>query len=187
MLLVTQQGLWGCEPVLLSIALLTAKGRVLPGVNRQSSRHTRLYRRETADMSTLRRLQNFWTLSVTTIVLVCFGNAFSQVSYKVTDLGAQGNDNLGCAMSVNNEGWTEIMVGNVQGPVDFIAGKLLNGRALIDVDGFKLDLGSLGGPNSWMNWGEINDFGQVVGDSETSVPDPNGEDICGFGTHLTCR
>jgi probable HAF family extracellular repeat protein len=38
-----------------------------------------------------------------------------------------------------------------------------------------------------MNWGEINDFGQVVGDSETAVPDPNGEDICGFGTHLTCR
>ena len=23
--------------------------------------------------------------------------------------------------------------------------------------------------------------------SETAVPDPNGEDICGFGTHLTCR
>jgi probable HAF family extracellular repeat protein len=22
--------------------------------------------------------------------------------------------------------------------------------------------------------------------SETSVPDPNGEDVCGFGTHLTC-
>jgi len=37
-----------------------------------------------------------------------------------------------------------------------------------------------------MNWGEINDFGQVVGYSETGVPDPNGEDICGFGTHLTC-
>ena len=138
-------------------------------------------------MSTLWRLRGSWILRVTTIVLVCFGNAFSQVSYKVTDLSAQGNDNLGCAMSVNNEGWTEIMVGNVQGPVDFIAGKLLNGRALIDVDGFKLDLGSLGGPNSWMNWGEINDFGQVVGDSETSVPDPNGEDICSFGTHLTCR
>jgi probable HAF family extracellular repeat protein len=38
-----------------------------------------------------------------------------------------------------------------------------------------------------MNWGEINDFGQIVGMSETAVPDPNGEDICGFGTHLTCR
>ncbi len=38
-----------------------------------------------------------------------------------------------------------------------------------------------------MNWGEINDFGQIVGMSETAVPDPNGEDICGFSTHLTCR
>ena len=37
------------------------------------------------------------------------------------------------------------------------------------------------------NWGEINDFGQIVGDSETAALDPNGEDICGFGTHLTCR
>ncbi len=38
-----------------------------------------------------------------------------------------------------------------------------------------------------MNWGEINNFGQIVGMSETAIPDPNGEDICGFGTHLTCR
>jgi probable HAF family extracellular repeat protein len=91
-------------------------------------------------------------------------------------------------MSVNDQGWTEIMAGNVEpGQQDSVVGKLLNGRALIDVDGFKLDLGTLGGLNSWMNWGEINDFGQVVGFSETNVPDPNGEDICGFGTHLTCR
>jgi probable HAF family extracellular repeat protein len=139
-------------------------------------------------MSTLRQLRNFWILWVTTIVLACFSNAVAQAGYRVTDLGAEGNDNLGCAMSVNDQGWTEIMAGNVQpGQQDSVVGKLLNGRALIDVDGFKLDLGTLGGLNSWMNWGEINDFGQVVGFSETNVPDPNGEDICGFGTHLTCR
>ena len=139
-------------------------------------------------MSALRRLRNFWILWVTTIVLACFSNAVAQASYKVTDLGAEGNDNLGCAMSVNNEGWTEIMAGNLPpGQQDSLFGKLLNGRALIDVDGFKFDLGTLGGPNSWMNWGEINDFGQIVGYSETAVPDPNGEDICGFGTHLTCQ
>jgi probable HAF family extracellular repeat protein len=138
-------------------------------------------------MSTLRRLRNFWIPWVTTIVLACFSNAAAQASYRVTDLGSEGNDNLGCAMSLNDEGWTEIMAGNVEaGQVDNIFGKLLNGRALIDVAGFKLDLGTLGGTNSWMNWGEINDFGQVVGFSETSVPDPNGEDVCGFGTHLTC-
>jgi probable HAF family extracellular repeat protein len=139
-------------------------------------------------MSTLGRLRNFWILWVMTIVLVCFSDAVAQASYRVTDLGAEGNDNLGCAMSVNNEGWTEIMAGNLPpGEQDSLLGTLLNGRALIDIDGFKFDLGTLGGTNTWMNWGEINDFGQVVGDSETAVPDPNGEDICGFGTHLTCR
>jgi probable HAF family extracellular repeat protein len=123
-----------------------------------------------------------------TIVVGCFSNAVAQARYKVSDLGAEGNANLGCAMSVNNEGWTEIMAGNLEpGQQDSLVGKLLSGRALIDVNGFKLDLGTLGGANSWMNWGEINDLGQIVGFSETAVPDPNGEDICGFGTHLTCR
>jgi probable HAF family extracellular repeat protein len=139
-------------------------------------------------MSALRRLRNFWIPWVTTIVLACFSNAFGQASYRVTDLGTEGNDNLGCAMSVNDQGWTEIMAGHVEaGEVDSIFGTLLNGRAVIDLDGFKLDLGTLGGTNTWMNWGEINDFGQIVGYSETAVPGPNGEDICGFGTHLTCR
>ena len=139
-------------------------------------------------MITLRRLRNFWIPWVTMIVLACFSNAVAQASYRVTDLGAEGKDNLGCAMSVNNEGWTEIMAGSLPpGQQDLIFGQLLNGRALIDVAGFKTDLGDLGGTNTWMNWGEINDFGQVVGDSETAVLDPNGEDICGFGTHLTCR
>jgi probable HAF family extracellular repeat protein len=139
-------------------------------------------------MSALTQLRNFWIPSVTTIVLACFGNAFAQTSYRVTDLGSLGNDNLGCAMSVNNEGWTEIMAGNLPpGEQDSLFGTLLNGRAVLGIDGFKIDLGTLGGQNSWMNWGQINDFGQIVGYSETSVPDPNGEDICGFGTHLTCR
>ncbi|HVI11016.1 MAG TPA: hypothetical protein VND65_22210, partial [Candidatus Binatia bacterium] len=133
-------------------------------------------------------LRNFWALWVTTMVLAGFGSAAAQASYKVTDLGTEGKDNLGCAMSLNDEGWTEIMAGNVEaGEVDSIFGTLLNGRALIDAGGFKFDLGTLGGQNTWMNWGEINDFAQIVGYSETSVPDPNGEDICGFGTHLTCR
>ena len=139
-------------------------------------------------MSTLRRLRNFWMLWVATIVLACFSSAVAQAGYRVTDLGAEGNANLGCAMSVNNEGWTEIMAGNLPpGQQDSLLGTLLSGRALIDVDGFKLDLGTLGGTNTWMNWGEINDYAQIVGYSETAVPDPNGEDICLFGTHLTCR
>ena len=35
--------------------------------------------------------------------------------------------------------------------------------------------------NFFMNWGEINDRGQIVGYSETEALDPNGEDVCGFG------
>jgi hypothetical protein len=54
-------------------------------------------------MSTLRRLRNFWILWVTTVVLACFSNAVAQASY----LGTLGNDNLGCAMSINNQSWTE--------------------------------------------------------------------------------
>ena len=139
-------------------------------------------------MSIFRQLRIFWILCVTTFVLACAGSAFAQASYRVTDLGTQGKDNLGCAMSINNRGWTEIMAGQfVPGQKDFVPAQPLHARALIDADGLKLDLGSLGGPNSWMMWGEINDFGQVVGFSETDVPDPNGEDICAFGTHLTCR
>jgi probable HAF family extracellular repeat protein len=139
-------------------------------------------------MNTLRQLRNLWTPCATVFVLTHFGNAFAQTSYKVVDLGAPKNDNFSMIMSVNDQGWSEIMAGNfAPGQSDFVPATPLNGRALINVDGFNIDLGTLGGPNSWMNFGEINDFGQVVGDSETAVPDPNGEDICGFGTHLTCR
>jgi probable HAF family extracellular repeat protein len=139
-------------------------------------------------MNTLRQLWAFRTLWVTTIVLASAGNAGAQASYRVTDLGTEGNDNLGCAMSVNNQGWTEIMAGQfAPGQKDFVPAQPLHAHVLIDADGFKRDLGTLGGPDSWMMWGEINDFGQVVGFSETAVPDPNGEDICNFGTHLTCR
>jgi probable HAF family extracellular repeat protein len=139
-------------------------------------------------MNMLGQLRNFWLLWVATIVLVCFGNAFSQVSYKVTDLGALGNDNLGCAMSINNEGLTVIQDASmVPGQQDNAGGTILKARDAIGINGSQVDLGTLGGENSWMNWGEINDRAQIVGYSETAVLDPNGEDVCTFGTHLTCR
>jgi len=49
------------------------------------------------------------------------------------------------------------------------------------------DLGTLGGPNS--NTAEeqvINDREVVAGFSDTSTPDPNGEDFCFFATNLVC-
>jgi hypothetical protein len=80
------------------------------------------------DMSASGRLRNFWIPWVAVIVLGCFCDAVAQTSYKVTDLGAEGNDNLACAMSVN-DGWTEIMSGNLpSGTQDSLLGTLLNGR-----------------------------------------------------------
>jgi probable HAF family extracellular repeat protein len=75
----------------------------------------------------------------------------------------------------------------VPGEQDNAGGKILKARDAIEINGSQFDLGTLGGQNSWMNWGEINDFGQIVGDSETAALDPNGEDVCTFGTHHTCR
>jgi probable HAF family extracellular repeat protein len=48
--------------------------------------------------------------------------------------------------------------------------------------GLITDIGQpgLGGPNSEAF--NINDFGQVVGQAETSTPDPNKENFCGFDT-----
>jgi probable HAF family extracellular repeat protein len=119
--------------------------------------------------------------------MACFSNAVAQGSYKVTDLGVLHNWNLGCAMALNNHGWTETMDGVLDPFSLSLFGHLVKGRAVINIDGLKIDLGTLGGPNSWMMWGGINDRAEVVGYSETAVPDPDGEDFCLFGTGLTCR
>jgi uncharacterized membrane protein len=131
--------------------------------------------------------RNFRKPWVMTLVVACCGNAVAQTSYKVTDLGHLDNSNLGCAMGLNNRGWTEIMEGQMPaGKEDYVVA-LLGGRAAIDIDGINFDLGTLGGKNSFTNYGGINERGQAVGYAETSVKDPNGEDICAFGTGLTCR
>ena len=141
-------------------------------------------------MSPFRQLRNFWIPCVATIVLACLGNAVAQTSYKITDLGTNNNkDNFSMAMGLNNHGWTENMDGFVNPPINNLGTTVSRGRAVINRDGRNIDLGTLGKPdsgNSWINWGGINDRGEAVGMSETADLDPNGEDICGFGTHLTC-
>jgi probable HAF family extracellular repeat protein len=137
-------------------------------------------------MNTPRQVRKFWILWVATIALAGSSNAVAQTSYKVTDQGTLDNDNMSCAMTLNNRGWTAIQDGNAPpGQQDQIT-KLLNGRDAIVIDGVQVDLGTLGGQNSFMNWGEINDRGQIVGYSETNALDPNGEDVCGFGTGHIC-
>ncbi|MGC2636896.1 MAG: hypothetical protein WA294_06935 [Acidobacteriaceae bacterium] len=140
-------------------------------------------------MSTLRRLRNFWIPGVATMVLGSFSYAFAQQSYKITDLGVDNTkDNFSMAMGLNNQGWAENMDGTVNPPETSTSTTVARGRAVISIYGFNIDLGTLGKPdgNSWINWGGINNRGEAAGDSETAEPDPNGEDICGFGTHLIC-
>ncbi len=139
-------------------------------------------------MNTQRQVRNFRTLWVTTIALACSGNAFAQRSYKINDLGTnKRSDNFSMVMGLNNLGWAENMDGFVNPPITSTGTSIANGRAVIGIYGFNIDLGTLGGKNSWTNYGGINDRGEAVGLAETSVPDPDGEDMCGFGTKLTCR
>jgi len=121
-----------------------------------------------------------------TMVLACFSNAVAQASYKVQDLGVQHPDDLGMAMGLNNYGWTENMEQLLDPFSVSLSANLVSGTVRISIGELNLELGTLGGKNSSINWNGINDPGEAVGMSETSVSDPNGEDVCGFGTHLTC-
>jgi probable HAF family extracellular repeat protein len=140
----------------------------------------------TQDVRTIRQLRNFWILSVTAMVLACFSNAVAQARYKVQDLGVQHPDNLGMAMGLNNDGWTLNMEQLLDHSVISTLFPPVQGTVTISLGKINLPLGTLGGTNSSINWNGINDRRESVGMSETSVPDPNGEDLCGFGTHLTC-
>ena len=133
-------------------------------------------------------MRNYWMSCVTTIVLACVSNVSAQQSYKITDLGVnKSTDNFNMVMGLNNQGWAENMDGVLTPPITSTSTTILSGRAVISIYGFNIDLGTLGGKNSWTNYGGINDRGEAVGLSETSVPDPDGEDFCAMGTKLTCR
>jgi len=139
-------------------------------------------------MRMIKQLRSFWILCVTTIVLACASNVFAQQSYKITDLGLnKSTDNFSMVMGLNNQGWAENMDGVVNPPITSTSTTVASGRAVISIYGLNIDLGTLGGKNSWTNYGGINDRGEAVGLAETSVPDPDGEDFCAFGTKLTCR
>ena len=136
----------------------------------------------------IKQLRSFWILCVTTIVLACSSNVFAQRSYKITDLGVNKHtDNFNMVMGLNNQGWAENMDGVLTLPLTSTSASILSGRAVISIYGVNIDLTTLGGDNSWTNYGGINDRGEAVGMAETSVLDPNGEDMCAFHTQKTCR
>jgi probable HAF family extracellular repeat protein len=96
--------------------------------------------------------------------------------YTITDLGTLEGGTFSQPFSINRYGL-------VSGSSNLADG---NQHATLWLEKLKVDIGApgLGGPNS-IAFGD-NDGFQSAGEAETSTPDPNGEDFCGFGTHLTC-
>jgi probable HAF family extracellular repeat protein len=92
--------------------------------------------------------------------------------YTVTDLGPTPFAFPG----INNRGL-------VAGTALLADGVTLN--AFLWQKGMRIDLGTLGGPNS-AAFSRLNERGQVSGNVETATPDPLGEDFCAYGTHLIC-
>ena len=137
-------------------------------------------------MNTRRQLWKFWMLWVATMVLACGSNAIAQARYKVQDLGVQHPDNLGMTMGLNNHGWALNMEQLLDPFSISLSAHLVQGTDSISIGELQIPLGTLGGANSSINWNGINDAGEAVGMSETTVPDPDGEDLCGFGTHVIC-
>jgi probable HAF family extracellular repeat protein len=96
--------------------------------------------------------------------------------YTITDLGTLDGGTFSQPFFINRYGL-------VSGSSSLPDG---NQHAVLWLEELKLDIGTpgLGGPNS-IAFGDNEKF-QSAGEAETSIPDPKGEDFCGFGTHLTC-
>jgi probable HAF family extracellular repeat protein len=93
--------------------------------------------------------------------------------YKVIDLGTLGGT-FSIGGGINNHD-------GVNGFAALASGQF---HAALWAGGLSIDLGTLGGPNSVSS--SQNERGGVAGFSDTSIPDPNGLDFCGLGTHLIC-
>src|SRR5580704_5120471 len=102
---------------------------------------------------------------------VSTGSAWAQERYNVFDLGVVGNPPAGPYIIRNN--------GLISGAAAIPDGSSMH--AVLWYKGWKIDIGTpgLGGPNS-AAFG-VNEFGQTVGQAETSRP--NAEDFCGFNAY----
>lgn len=85
-------------------------------------------------------------------------------SYIVYDTGTLGGT-FAFGAGVNNLGW-------VSGGSNTAGGAL---HAALSIPGAVIDLGTLGGTNSAVEWPVKNNHGLVVGISQTATPDPLGE------------
>src|SRR5579863_10518457 len=123
-----------------------------------------------------------WLLAVLVVPLTAAAQDTEQhtvpyaTQYTVTDLGTLSGGTFSQPFFINRYGL-------VSGSSSLADGTQ---HAVLWLDGLTGDIGApgLGGPNS-IAFGDNERF-QAAGEAETSTPDPNGEDFCGFGTHLTC-
>jgi probable HAF family extracellular repeat protein len=101
-----------------------------------------------------------------------------QPRYTITDLGTLGGT-FSQAFGINNNGFV-VGFATLSGDTAL--------HAFLWRKGMMTDLSTLA-PADTLPISvafSINDKDEIVGMSETSVPDPLGEDFCGFGDHLIC-
>jgi probable HAF family extracellular repeat protein len=98
----------------------------------------------------------------------------AQHHYNVIDLGTLPGGNFSQPFVITSNG---VVSGSSNLPDN-------SQHAVLWYSGRMKDLGTLGGLNS-IAFG-VNAYGETVGEAESSASDPNGEDFCGFGTHLIC-
>jgi probable HAF family extracellular repeat protein len=100
-------------------------------------------------------------------------------AYLVFDTGPAGGS-YAFGSGITNSGWVSGLITTPGGAQ----------HAALYVPGNVIDLGTLGGVNSAVEWPVKNNHGMVVGIAETGTPDPNGEvfSCAGFipGTGTTC-
>src|SRR5271168_621150 len=100
------------------------------------------------------------------------------IHYHITDLGTLGGP-FSETTTVSNDGLIAGTAGLASG----------SQHAVLWYKNLKLDLGTLGGINSAglnSTGFDSNDFAQVVGASEVSTQEKDGENFCGFGSGLKC-
>jgi probable HAF family extracellular repeat protein len=136
-----------------------------------------------------RPLLNASSISLLALLAMWCGNSSAHAQapgpkhYTVIDLGTLGGT-YSDAYGINDAG---VVSGGAAAP------NQTNGlaqTAFLWFDGKMKNLGTLGGskcPQCSSEAGGPNAENVSALLSETALPDPNGEDFCGFGTHLQCR
>src|SRR6266852_2511753 len=102
--------------------------------------------------------------------------------YTVKDLGTFGGPGTNSSgFDINNAGWVagsgNLTPGGPQHAFLWFGGGPLKDLGTLDGPACPACNSGAGGPNA---------FGEAAIGSEISKKDPNGEDFCGYGTHLQC-